>query len=336
MKFATVIGAVFLNLASPIVTTQNEAKEVTGRVLDYISRKDGEIGVPGVSVAAFNEDSKELAATLTDGDGRYKLKVLDPAQINVIVHQKVGYRRDPEIWHRYGSTENGVVIVRMIRLNAGPNYYSALAEAILERALGHNAPRYSDPSGKIDGLTRAASAGNHDSRSLLGEWSGLMKYDLPAAQRDLVRDHIKGRVGRSTEMAIITGMEVSHLVPEIATQVGKNEGFLGTIYFELNSSDIPATIKHQLVLSVAFVNGTDFTLLIEGHAGESDTSEDNLALSEKRAHAVKNVFLGFGVAPERLVIVPFGEHHPLCPEKICQVENRRVEFRLLKRNGGQP
>jgi outer membrane protein OmpA-like peptidoglycan-associated protein len=70
-------------------------------------------------------------------------------------------------------------------------------------------------------------------------------------------------------------------------------------------------------------------LNIEGHT-DSDGSDDyNQDLSEKRAWSVKSYLVQkFGIDPNRLVIVGFGEHSPIAANSTDQGKamNRRVEF----------
>jgi len=55
----------------------------------------------------------------------------------------------------------------------------------------------------------------------------------------------------------------------------------------------------------------DIVVRIEGHCDERGTREYNLALGDKRANAVRNLLIAYGVAPDRIAVVSFGKERPL-------------------------
>ena len=73
-------------------------------------------------------------------------------------------------------------------------------------------------------------------------------------------------------------------------------------------------------------NNTSFTAIIEGHADEQGTSEYNIALSDRRANAVRDFLVTQGVSPTRLRTVPYGKERPLavCSDESCWRQNRRA------------
>ena len=68
------------------------------------------------------------------------------------------------------------------------------------------------------------------------------------------------------------------------------------------------------------------TVRIEGHADERGTREYNLALSARRAQAVKNFLVAQGIAPNRISTIAYGKERPvaLCDEERCWAQNRRA------------
>lgn len=74
---------------------------------------------------------------------------------------------------------------------------------------------------------------------------------------------------------------------------------------------------------------------IEGHADEPSLSpQQNEALSEARAVAVRDRLVADGVAPERLSIVAWGRDGriSICAESQCQAQNRRAVTVLVPKN----
>ena len=67
---------------------------------------------------------------------------------------------------------------------------------------------------------------------------------------------------------------------------------------------------------------------IEGHCDSRGTSEYNLALADRRAHAVRDYLVSLGISPERLLVVSKGEEAPFCDNgtEDCWQENRRAHF----------
>ena len=68
------------------------------------------------------------------------------------------------------------------------------------------------------------------------------------------------------------------------------------------------------------------TITIEGHADEQGTREYNIALSARRAAAVRNYLVSQGIPDGRLSTVPYGKERPAetCSQEICFQKNRRA------------
>ncbi len=68
------------------------------------------------------------------------------------------------------------------------------------------------------------------------------------------------------------------------------------------------------------------TVRIEGHADERGTREYNLALSARRAAAVKRFLVSQGISPSRISTIAYGKERPvaLCDEERCWAQNRRA------------
>lgn len=65
---------------------------------------------------------------------------------------------------------------------------------------------------------------------------------------------------------------------------------------------------------------------VEGHADEQGTREYNIALSARRASAVRNYLVTKGIPDSRLSTIPFGKERPLevCSQERCWSKNRRA------------
>ena len=73
----------------------------------------------------------------------------------------------------------------------------------------------------------------------------------------------------------------------------------------------------------------DGIVLVQGHASEDGSEEYNLALSQKRAEAVKAKLVELGIDESRLEVEAFGEQQPIGDNTTTEgrVKSRRVEFK---------
>jgi peptidoglycan-associated lipoprotein len=71
-------------------------------------------------------------------------------------------------------------------------------------------------------------------------------------------------------------------------------------------------------------------ILIEGHCDERGTSEYNMALGDRRAHAARKYLEALGVPRSRLSTISYGEERPLDPghDEEAWAKNRRAAFVL--------
>ncbi len=76
----------------------------------------------------------------------------------------------------------------------------------------------------------------------------------------------------------------------------------------------------------------DLRVEIDGHTDSTGTAAYNMALSEKRAEAIKDHLVTRGINPERLTTKGFGFTKPAASNdtKEGRAQNRRVEFTPIK------
>lgn len=74
----------------------------------------------------------------------------------------------------------------------------------------------------------------------------------------------------------------------------------------------------------------DLEILVEGHCDERGTAEYNLALSQKRAKAVRDYYITLGVSGKAVGTLAFGEEQPLCKDATedCWNRNRRAPTKI--------
>ncbi len=118
------------------------------------------------------------------------------------------------------------------------------------------------------------------------------------------------------------------------SQVEDRDMFLAQmVHFEFDSSvvrsgDLP---KVEIVAQYMIQNPTH-SLLVEGHCDERGTEDYNLSLGERRALAVVDELLRYGVTPDRVRTTSYGEKIPITNglTEADFAQNRRGEFVLLK------
>jgi outer membrane protein OmpA-like peptidoglycan-associated protein len=73
-------------------------------------------------------------------------------------------------------------------------------------------------------------------------------------------------------------------------------------------------------------------LIVEGHTDSQGDTAYNLALSERRAHAVADHLIARGVARDRLRVEGLGESRPIAPNdtQAGRQQNRRVEVLVIR------
>lgn len=103
---------------------------------------------------------------------------------------------------------------------------------------------------------------------------------------------------------------------------------LGDLLFDFNKSDIKDAGVSHLAKLAAFLNAnTDRNVIIEGHTDNVGTEAVNMALSQRRADAVKNYLLSQGIAENRLQTSGKGASLPITDNTTAdkRQQNRRVE-----------
>ena len=78
----------------------------------------------------------------------------------------------------------------------------------------------------------------------------------------------------------------------------------------------------------AYLQYTDYKLVIEGHCDERGTAEYNLALGQKRADEAAKYLADLGIAKERIKTISYGKEMPLDKghDEAAWAKNRRDHF----------
>ena len=89
-------------------------------------------------------------------------------------------------------------------------------------------------------------------------------------------------------------------------------GVADRVFFATNKSTLTTASRDTLRKQAAWMRKKkDLTFTIEGHADERGTREYNLALGERRANAVKDYLMTYGISGNRLSVISYGKERPV-------------------------
>ena len=89
-------------------------------------------------------------------------------------------------------------------------------------------------------------------------------------------------------------------------------GVKDRVFFATNKSTLTTASRDTLRAQAAWMRkNSDLKFSIEGHADERGTREYNLALGERRANAVKDYLMTYGISGSRLSVISYGKERPV-------------------------
>lgn len=103
------------------------------------------------------------------------------------------------------------------------------------------------------------------------------------------------------------------------------------VFFDYDKSDLRTDAEAVLRRKVDVLRASpQVQLQIQGHADERGSEEYNLALGNRRAEAVRQFLVGFGLAESRFSIISYGEERPMAMghDEAAWSRNRRAQFAI--------
>ena len=89
-------------------------------------------------------------------------------------------------------------------------------------------------------------------------------------------------------------------------------GVKDRVFFATNKSTLTTASRDTLRKQAAWMRkNKDISVTVEGHADERGTREYNLALGERRANAVKDYLMTYGISGNRLAVISYGKERPV-------------------------
>ena len=89
-------------------------------------------------------------------------------------------------------------------------------------------------------------------------------------------------------------------------------GVKDRVFFATNKSTLTTASRDTLRKQAAWMRkNKKITVSVEGHADERGTREYNLALGERRANAVKDYLMTYGISGKRISVISYGKERPV-------------------------
>ena len=117
----------------------------------------------------------------------------------------------------------------------------------------------------------------------------------------------------ATQVKKSTGMMQGDVYTGTDTVEYLATGVKDRVFFATNKSTLTTASRDTLRTQAAWMRkkGKKISFTIEGHADERGTREYNLALGERRANAVKDYLMTYGISGNRLSVISYGKERPV-------------------------
>ena len=90
------------------------------------------------------------------------------------------------------------------------------------------------------------------------------------------------------------------------------DGVPDRVFFATNESILTTKSRDTLRKQAAWLRkNSSINVVVEGHADERGTREYNLALGERRANAVKDYLMTYGISSNRISVISYGKERPV-------------------------
>ena len=112
------------------------------------------------------------------------------------------------------------------------------------------------------------------------------------------------------------------------------EYFVKPVFFDYDSSELSdgaiLTLEGNLHWLIRPEN-LKIRFLVEGHCDERGTEQYNLSLGERRAQAIRDQLITFGISSDRVQTISYGEKQPVVEgaDEVSYQANRRGDFVLM-------
>lgn len=154
----------------------------------------------------------------------------------------------------------------------------------------------------------------------------------------------EGPGGSRTEQATVevdaraAGFSAGDIGEEDVSRLSLEERFeleVKPVFFDFDSAELSEEARLTLDSNARWLSRAEnqaVSFVLEGHTDERGTDEYNLALSDKRATAVRDYLIARNIDPSRISVIALGEERPFAKGQTEEdyALNRRVEFVLVR------
>ena len=130
----------------------------------------------------------------------------------------------------------------------------------------------------------------------------------------------------AAQKKVVKGQMQSDVYTGIDTVEYLATGVKDRVFFATNKSTLTTASRDTLRKQAGWMRKkADVTVTVEGHADERGTREYNLALGERRANAVKDYLMTYGISGNRLSTISYGKERPVNSgsDPLAWSQNRR-------------
>ena len=107
---------------------------------------------------------------------------------------------------------------------------------------------------------------------------------------------------------------------------------MGDVFFSIGKADVAPSAQRSIdKLAEFLIKNPNRAVMVEGHTDSTGSADTNLALSQKRADAVKELLVAKGISPNRIVAKGYGVQYPVVSNDTPsgRQQNRRVDVVVL-------
>ncbi len=135
------------------------------------------------------------------------------------------------------------------------------------------------------------------------------------------------RIYKNTFLVLVLGLVLSACATQKKVDTSQMQGdvYTGTdtvkylasgvpdrVFFATNESNLTTRSRDTLRKQAAWLRkNSSINVVVEGHADERGTREYNLALGERRANAVKDYLMTYGISSNRISVISYGKERPV-------------------------
>lgn len=118
----------------------------------------------------------------------------------------------------------------------------------------------------------------------------------------------------------------------IRTERGIYVSYKNEVLFRLNSARVLSSGRESIEKVAIYLKANpENPVLVEGHTDDRGPGDYNAVLSKRRADAVRQLLIEYGIEAERVSTMGYGESRPIANNDTSEgrAKNRRVEIIIL-------